>query len=146
MTWFPAKALPRLIRVQAIPEIVAGSILNVNQSNIWPSESLHQPLYHRLVGGFISSRDIVYLTGDSPFNGYFDGITKIIYIDPISNLSSSPIQRNLLSLHCPNDCLRNQLLWMLPRSEIIGASENNYRELVRDVPGLRHQVRSGLGS
>src|SRR5207245_4553539 len=89
---------------------------------------------------------ILCLTDDSPLNSYFDGITKIIYIDPISNLSSSPIQRNLLSLHCPDDCLRNQLLWMLPRSEIISASENNYRELVRDVPGLRHLVRSGLGS
>src|SRR5467141_1424804 len=146
MTWVPAKALPRLIRVQAIPEIVARSILNVNQSNSRPSEQLHEPFYNRPVGRFISRGDIVYLTGDSPFNGFFDCITKIIYIDPISNLSSSAIQRNPLSLHSPDDCLRNQLLWMLPRSEIIGASENNYRELVSDVPGLRHQVGSSLGS
>ena|SRR6266566_7345463 len=138
MVGSPPEALVTLFGVQTIPEVVAGSILNVDKSNSAIAELFDQPFCNCLVGHFVSSRNIVYLAGDTPVNSLPDRTAKIVHIDPVSDLSSSTIQRNLFSIHCSDDCLWNELLGMLPGSEIICAPENDYRKLVGYVPGLGH--------
>src|SRR5207253_1388243 len=135
---FPAKALVSLFGVQTIPKVVARSILDIDQSNSGTPELFDQPCCNCPVGHFVSSRNIVYLARDTPVNSLPDRTAKIVHIYPVSHLRSSTIQWNLVSIQRPDDCLRNELLWMLPRSEVIGAPENDDRKLVGYVPGLRH--------
>src|SRR5207247_9022497 len=105
------------LRVQTVSVVMSRSVFHINQSRLRPLEQLEQPFSDVPVWQLISCRNIVDLTWISFLNCEVDCTAKVVDEDPIANLSSSAIQRNVSPVQIPNGAFWNELLLMITNTE-----------------------------
>jgi hypothetical protein len=70
----------------------------------------------------------------------------ILHIKPVAHIAAIPVDGQLASLATFDDRQRNELLWKMKRSIVVGTIGNQYRQIIGAMPTADKVVGRGLGS
>ena len=113
-------------------------------SAIW-FEFIHvaaDAFHYFAIGAFAVATHAVTSAGFPPAGGKQQGINMVFHVKPVANIEPIAVEGNGFPSSCFENDDRNQLLWVLPRSVVIGAVRQHDWQAVGVMPGT-HQMVTG---
>src|SRR3954468_6060629 len=134
-----------LVVGQRVAVVVTLAVLDVLDVRVPTATArLEQPLGQLAVGELDAAADVVDLAGAAALEHELDATAVVVDVQPVAHVEPVAVERHLLVVDEVGDEQRDDLLRVLVRPVVVGASRGRDVELVRHEVSAREQVASRL--
>src|SRR3972149_3976048 len=115
-------------------------VFNMFDKGLWLSCLSQDDVCNFNISPLVSAADIIDLTLDSFMQHYVNSLTIIFHVYPVTHVHTISIKWKLLVLKCISNKQRDQLFRILVRTEVVGASCDNHRQMICRRGGVHTHV------